>query len=163
MPVSAESDLTQTANHHTPAKVVLTHEDIRRILAHRYPFLFVDRVIEYEPGVRAVGIKNVTINEPFFQGHFPERPIMPGALLVEAMAQVGGIVCAQLPDAVGKIPLLVRVNKARFRQQVVPGDQLIITADQLRVRQRRFGIMETQATVDGELVAEAQIMFSLVD
>ncbi|BAC89807.1 MULTISPECIES: 3-hydroxyacyl-ACP dehydratase FabZ [Gloeobacter] len=137
--------------------------EIQKILAHRYPFLLVDRVLVFEPGVRAVGIKNVTINEPFFQGHFPGRPLMPGALLIEAMAQVGGIVCGQLPEAVGKIPLLVGVNKTRFRRQVVPGDQVIITAEDLRTRQKRFGIMQTRSEVDGKLVAEAEIMFSLVD
>lgn len=142
---------------------IYENTDIQRILAHRYPFLLVDRVIAFEPGVRAVGIKNVTINEPHFQGHFPGRPLMPGALLIEAMAQVGGIVCGQLPVASGRIPLLVGVEKARFRRQVVPGDQVVITADTLRVRQKRFGIMRTRAEVAGKLVAEAEIMFSFVE
>jgi 3-hydroxyacyl-[acyl-carrier-protein] dehydratase len=140
---------------------VYENTDIQRILAHRYPFLLVDRIVEFEAGVRAVGIKNVTINEPHFQGHFPERPLMPGALLIEAMAQVGGIVCGQLPDAVGMIPLLVGVNNARFRRQVIPGDQVVITAEDLRIK-RRFGIMRTRAEVGGKLAAEAEIMFSLM-
>ena len=143
--------------------MIIQNVEIQKILAHRYPFLFVDRIIEYEPGVRAVGIKNVTINEPFFQGHFPTRPLLPGALLIETMAQVGGIVCGQLPGPEGKIPLLVGVNQARFRRQVIPGDQVVITADGLKVRQKRFGIMQTKAEVDGKLVAEAEIMYSLVD
>jgi len=157
MTISADAPL---ATSPTP---VLENVDIQKILAHRYPFLLVDRILEYEPGVRAVGLKNVTINEPFFQGHFPGRPIMPGALLIEAMAQVGGIVCGQLPDAVGKIPLLVGVEKARFRRQVVPGDQVIITAEDLRIKARRFGIMRTRSEVAGERAAEAEIMFSLVE
>lgn len=154
------SDTSSKGSENTSPKV-LENTEIQKILAHRYPFLLVDRIIDYEPGVRAVGIKNVTINEPHFQGHFPTRPLMPGALIIEAMAQVGGIVCGQLPVALGKIPLLVGVNKARFRRQVIPGDQVVITADQLRVK-KHFGIMQTKAEVMGEMVAEAEIMFSLV-
>ncbi len=147
-----------------PAEVqpkVLENIEIQKILAHRYPFLLVDRIIDYEPGVRAVGLKNVTINEPHFQGHFPNLPIMPGALIIESMAQVGGIVCGQLPVALGKTPLLVGVSKARFRRQVIPGDQLVITADQLRVK-KHFGFMQAKAEVAGEIVAEAELMFSIV-
>lgn len=147
----------------TTENVVLQNVEIQQLLAHRYPFLLVDRVIAYEPGKRAVGLKNVTFNEPHFQGHFPGRPLMPGVLLIEAMGQVGGIVCAQLPEANGRIPLLVGVEKARFRGQVIPGDQVIITAEDLRTRMKRFGIMQTRSEVGGKLVAQAEIMFSLVD
>ncbi len=104
-------------------KLPLDIEDIQRILPHRYPFLLVDRVIAYEPGVLATGIKNVTINEHFFQGHFPIKPIMPGVLIVEAMAQVGGIVLAQLPDFENQLALFAGIDGVRFRRPVVPGDQ----------------------------------------
>ncbi len=152
----------------TPAAVrsnkpVLSLEEIQNLLPHRYPFLLVDRIIEYVPGQRAVGIKNVTATEPHFQGHFPGRPIMPGVLIVEAMAQVGGIVLMQLPDAQGKLSLFVGIDKVRFRRQVVPGDQLILTAELLWVKQRRVGKMFARAEVDGQLASEGELMFSLVD
>lgn len=141
---------------------VLNIEAIQKILPHRYPFLLVDRIIAYEPGRSAVGLKNVTMNEPFFQGHFPSRPIMPGVLIVEAMAQVGGIVLTQMPGAEGQLSLFAGIDGVRFRRPVLPGDQLIMTAELLVVKQKRFGKMQTKAEVDGQLVCEGELMFSLV-
>ncbi len=114
-----------------PEAKLLNVEDIHKLLPHRYPFALVDRIIEYVPGEKAVGIKNVSFNEPHFQGHFPGRPIMPGVLIVEAMAQVGGVVLTQLPDCDGGLFVFAGIDKVRFRRQVIPGDQLIITAELL--------------------------------
>jgi 3-hydroxyacyl-[acyl-carrier-protein] dehydratase len=140
-----------------------TIEEIQKLLPHRYPFALVDRIIEYIPGERAVGIKNVTFNEPHFQGHFPGRPIMPGVMIVEAMAQVGGIVLTQLPDIDGGLFLFAGIDKVRFRRPVVPGDQLVMTVELLCVKRRRFGKMQARAEVDGQLATEGELMFSLVD
>nr|WP_079680603.1 3-hydroxyacyl-ACP dehydratase FabZ [Planktothrix sp. PCC 11201] len=144
-------------------ETVLMIEEIQNLLPHRYPFALVDRIIEYIPGKKAVGLKNVTINEPHFQGHFPGRPIMPGVLIVEAMAQVGGVVLTQLPDLKGSLFLFAGIDKVRFRRPVVPGDQLIMTTELLVVKQRRFGKMQARAEVDGKLACEGELMFSLVD
>ena len=143
-------------------QVIYSIEDIQKLLPHRYPFALVDRIIEYVPGKRAVGIKNVTINEPHFQGHFPGRPIMPGVLIVEAMAQVGGVVLTQLPEMEGGLFVFAGIDKVRFRRQVVPGDQLVMTVELLWVKQRRFGKMQARAEVDGQLATEGELMFSLV-
>lgn len=145
------------------AKTILTTEEIHKLLPHRYPFALVDRIIDYVPGVKAVGIKNVTFNEPHFQGHFPGRPIMPGVLIVEAMAQVGGVVLTQLPDVDGGLFLFAGIDKVRFRRPVVPGDQLIMTVELLCVKRRRFGKMQARAEVNGQLATEGELMFSLVD
>ncbi|MBD2101171.1 3-hydroxyacyl-ACP dehydratase FabZ [Leptolyngbya sp. FACHB-261] len=158
---AGEAQVTPTATRSN--NPVLTIEDIQKLLPHRFPFLLVDRVIEYVPAKRAVGIKNVTATEPHFQGHFPGRPIMPGVLIVEAMAQVCGIVLMQLPEAQNRLSLFAGIDKVRFRRQVVPGDQLIITAELLCVKQRRFGKMFARAEVDGQLASEGELMFSLVD
>ncbi len=149
---------------HTPpaVKTVLTISDIEKLLPHRYPFLLVDRIIEYVPGQRAVGIKNVSVNEPHFQGHFPGRPLMPGVLIVEAMAQVGGVVLTQLPELPEGLFMFAGIDKVRFRRPVVPGDQLVMTVELLCVKQRRFGKMQGRAEVDGQLVTEGELMFSLV-
>lgn len=140
---------------------MLNIQEIQKILPHRYPFLLVDRILEIEEGKKAVGIKNVTINEPFFQGHFPSFPVMPGVLIIEAMAQVAG--CALLKAAGGEHNLvyLTGVDKARFRKPVVPGDQLHMEITILKVR-GNIGKVDARASVDGQLVAEAEIMFSLV-
>lgn len=143
------------------SKSIFSVEDIQQLLPHRYPFLLVDRIIEYMPGQRAVGIKNVTCNEPHFQGHFPGRPIMPGVLIVEAMAQVGGVILTQLLDTESGVFLFAGIDKVRFRRQVVPGDRLVMTVDLLRVKQRRFGKMQARAEVDGQLVAEGELTFYL--
>ena len=140
-------------------KTVLTIEEIQQLLPHRYPFLLVDRIIDYTEGKQAVGIKNVTVNEPFFPG----RPIMPGVLIVEAMAQVGGIIMKQMPDIPEGLFMFAGIDKTRFRRPVVPGDQLVMTVELLWVKQRRFGKMQGKAEVDGQLAAEAEMMFSLVD
>ncbi len=145
------------------APTVLSIEDIHKLLPHRYPFSLVDRIIEYIPGKLAVGIKNVTFNEPHFQGHFPGRPIMPGVLIVEAMAQVGGVVLTQMADLQGGLFMFAGIDGVRFRRPVVPGDQLIMTVELISVKRRRFGKMQGKATVDGQLAAEGEFMFSLVD
>jgi 3-hydroxyacyl-[acyl-carrier-protein] dehydratase len=145
------------------APVIFTAEQIMEILPHRYPFLLVDRIVSYEPGQQAVGLKNVTINEPFFQGHFPHRPIMPGVLIIEALAQVGGLVLTKLPDAAGKLALFAGIDGIRFRTPVVPGDQLILMAELITIRQKRIGKMNCRAFVANKLVTEGELMFSLVD
>ena len=137
-------------------------EQIQELLPHRYPFALVDRIIDYVPGKQAVGIKNVTFNEPHFQGHFPGRPIMPGVLIVEAMAQVGGIVLTQMPGVNG-LCMFAGIDKVRFRRPVVPGDQLVITTELLGVRGLKFGKMQAKAEVDGQLVCEGTLMFSVVE
>ncbi|MBW4618743.1 MAG: 3-hydroxyacyl-ACP dehydratase FabZ [Cyanosarcina radialis HA8281-LM2] len=157
-PVEAVVSEQQPSN-----RSIFTLEDIQKLLPHRYPFALVDRIIEYVPGQRAVGIKNVTFNEPHFQGHFPGRPMMPGVLIVEAMAQVGGIVLTQLPDVEGNLFVFAGIDKVRFRRPVVPGDRLVMTLELLCVKRRRFGKMQGRAEVDGQLVTEGELMFSLVD
>lgn len=143
---------------------VFTIEEIHRLLPHRYPFSLVDRIIKYIPGELAVGIKNVTFNEPHFQGHFPGRPIMPGVLIVEAMAQVGGVVLTQVPEfPENGLFMFAGIDKVRFRRPVVPGDQLIMTVELLSIKRRRFGKMQGRAEVEGQLVAEGELMFSVVD
>ena len=156
-------EAAQNQNSHSPTQPIFTLEDIQKILPHRYPFALVDRIIEYVPGQRAVGIKNVTFNEPHFQGHFPGRPMMPGVLIVEAMAQVGGIVLIQLPEMEGGLFVFAGIDKVRFRRPVVPGDQLVMTTELLCIKRRRFGKMHSCAVVDGQRVAEGELMFSLVD
>jgi beta-hydroxyacyl-ACP dehydratase FabZ len=141
---------------------ILDVNEIRQILPHRYPFLLVDRILELEPE-RIVGIKNVTVNEPFFNGHFPEFPVMPGVLIVEAMAQTAGVlVLKSIPERHSKLVLLVSIDAARFRRPVVPGDQLRIEMTVLR-RKGSVAKMAGRATVDGRLVAEAEVMCKLED
>jgi 3-hydroxyacyl-[acyl-carrier-protein] dehydratase len=144
-------------------KVMLTVEEIQKLLPHRYPFALVDRIIDHVPGKKAVGIKNVTFNEPHFQGHFPGRPIMPGVLIIEAMAQVGGVVLTQMADLQAGLFMFAGIDGVRFRRPVVPGDQLIMTVELLSVKRRRFGKMRGRAEVDGQLAAEGEFMFSLVE
>ena len=123
----------------TTPDVVLTSEQIAGLLPHRYPFALVDRVIAHEPGVSATAIKNVTMNEPQFQGHFPERPLMPGVLIVEAMAQVGGLIVTQMPDLPKGLFVFAGIDGVRFRRPVVPGDQLVIRCELLSLKRKRFG------------------------
>ena len=137
-------------------------EEIQKVLPHRYPFLLVDRIIEAEPGKRIVGIKNVSCNEPFFQGHFPGNPIMPGVLVVEAMAQVGAYAALNYPEMEDKIAYLAAVDRARFRHPVVPGDTLRIEAELIRIR-GNLGRLRCSAHVEGKLVADAELTFALVD
>jgi len=142
-------------------KPIFTVEEIQKLLPHRYPFSLVDRIVEYVPGERAVGIKNVTFNEPHFQGHFPGRPIMPGVLIVEAMAQVGGMVLIQMPEAEGSLFLFAGIDKLRFRRQVIPGDTLVMTVELLCIKRHRIGKMQARAEVDDHLAAEGELTFSL--
>lgn len=138
-------------------------EEIQDLLPHRYPFALVDRIIDYEPGKKAVGIKNVTINEPFFQGHIPGKPLMPGVLLVEAMAQVGGVVLTLLPGMKGKFFGFGGIDKVRFRRPVTPGDQLIITVELLALKRNRIAKMQGRALVDNQLTVKGEMLFSLID
>ena len=145
-----------------PDGTVLGTEEILRILPHRPPFLFVDRIEDLQPGVRASGIKCVTANEPFFAGHFPDQPIMPGVLLIEAMAQVGAVAILSLPQFVGHLALFGGVDKARFRRPVVPGDVLRLEVEIVR-RVTRFGKGHGQAKVGDSVVAEADLIFAIMD
>lgn len=137
--------------------------DIMKLLPHRYPFLLVDRITEFEAGKRIAGVKNVTINEPFFQGHFPGHPIMPGVLILEAMAQVGGIF-AFLGDEVdeNQVTYFLGIDKAKFRKPVLPGDVLHLDLELLKVR-RGIYCFQGRALVDGKLVAEAELKATFVD
>jgi len=135
---------------------------IQRILPHRYPFLMIDRILEIEGTERAVGIKNVTVNEEFFQGHYPGQPIMPGVLILEAMAQMGGVLLAQELEHKGKVAVLLSMDKVKFRRAVMPGDQLVLTAQAIRVKSRS-GHVKTSARVGRELAAEAIIKFVMTD
>ncbi|MEM1255116.1 MAG: 3-hydroxyacyl-ACP dehydratase FabZ [Cyanobacteria bacterium P01_H01_bin.21] len=153
---------SQPAATENPTPITFDLEQIQALLPHRYPFALVDRIIDYVPGKQATGLKNVTFNEPHFQGHFPGRPIMPGVLIVEAMAQVGGIVLTQMPGVNG-LCMFAGIDKVRFRRPVVPGDQLVITTELLSVRGLKFGKMQAKAEVDGQLVCEGTLMFSVVE
>ena len=141
---------------------MITIDEILTLLPHAYPFLLVDRIVEIEPGKRIVGIKNVTYNEPFFPGHFPGRPIMPGVLIVEAMAQTGGVlVFKSMPEQEVKKPVyFLGIDNVRFRKPVVPGDQLRLELEITRHRQLIWGF-KGKALVDGKLVAEAELLAML--
>lgn len=139
---------------------MLNVTDIQNILPHRYPFLLVDRITEVEPLKKAIGVKNVTINEQFFQGHFPGKPVMPGVLIVEAMAQVGALALLAAEENSGKIVLLASVDYARFHRPVIPGDQLILEAEIIKLR-GTIGKLQTKAFVAGKKVAEAEMVFAL--
>ena len=136
--------------------------EIQNILPHRYPFLLVDRVIEIEGYQRAVGIKNVTINEPFFQGHFPGQPIMPGVLQLEAMAQLTGVLALSRAGNENKLAVLLSIDEAKFRRTVIPGDQLRIEVRITKIKSRIVEV-EVKITVDGDVASEAKIKFMLVD
>ncbi len=134
---------------------------IRKIIPHRYPFLLIDRIIELTPGQRAVGIKNVTANEEYFQGHFPDLPVMPGVLIVEAIAQVGAVAMLSQPDFEGQLALFAGIDKVRFKRQVKPGDtvRIEVTLGQIR---RSIGTGSGTATVDGDIACKGDFMFALV-
>jgi len=142
---------------------VLQIREIMDRIPHRYPFLLVDRVVELVPQQRVVAIKNVTMNEPFFQGHFPGAPVMPGVLIVEALAQAGAVLLlCDIPDRASKLVYFTGIDQARFRRPVVPGDQIRMTVEVMKLRARSCKMRAT-AEVDGELVAEAEIMSALVE
>jgi 3-hydroxyacyl-[acyl-carrier-protein] dehydratase len=142
----------------TSPALPLEAAQIMEILPHRYPFLLIDRVVELEPGKRVVAIKNVTANEPQFTGHFPDRPIMPGVLMVEALAQAGAVAVLSLPEYRGKLALFAGIDACRFRRTVVPGDtlRLEVTMEKLR---GMFGRAQAVASVDGDVAVEATISF----
>ena len=139
---------------------MLDIEDIRALLPHRYPMLLVDKVLELTPGERVVGLKNVTINEPFFNGHFPTQAIMPGVLILESMAQVAGLMMLSLREQRGKIPFLAAMDNVKFRKPVVPGDTLITEANLVKVR-GMIGKVRMVARVAGTVVAECDMTFAL--
>jgi 3-hydroxyacyl-[acyl-carrier-protein] dehydratase len=139
---------------------VMSIQEIKEIIPHRYPMLLVDRVEELEEGKRVVAKKNVTINEPFFQGHFPHEPVMPGVLIVEAMAQAGAVALLSLPDFRGKTAYFGGLDKAKFRKKVTPGDTLILEVEILKVKSAA-GIGKGIAYVDGKKVAEAELTFMI--
>ena len=139
-------------------------QKVMQFLPHRYPFLLIDRVLECRPGEDLVALKNVSINEPFFQGHFPDQPLMPGVLILEALAQATGLLafCSMGEDHKNKLYMLVGVDKARFRGQVIPGDQLRLTVT-LKRHLRGIWMYEGKAEVNGDVVAEAEFMCSAQD
>ena len=139
-------------------------KEIQGFLPHRYPFLLVDRILKLEPGKKIIGLKNVTFNEPFFQGHFPQSPVMPGVLVIEAMAQVGGILAyhSASPEAKGKLIYFAAIDKARFRKPVIPGDQIIFELEMIRQR-AKVCKMKGKALVNGKVVAESELTAVLAD
>lgn len=139
---------------------MLNIEEIKQIIPHRYPFLLVDRILEVEEGVRAVGIKNVTANEEFFNGHFPDYPVMPGVLIIESLAQVGAVALLKKEENKGKLAFFAGIDKCRFKGQVKPGDQLRLEVEITRSR-GSIGKGKGIALVDGIVVAETEIMFAI--
>ncbi|EAX46453.1 beta-hydroxyacyl-(acyl-carrier-protein) dehydratase FabZ [Thermosinus carboxydivorans Nor1] len=139
---------------------MLSVTEIQQVIPHRYPFLLVDRIIELEPMKRAVGIKNVTVNEAFFNGHFPGQPVMPGVLLLEAMAQVGGVAMLYPQEYRGKLAFFAGMDRVKFRRPVVPGDQVRMVAEIVKVR-GTMGKVWAEAFVDDQLVAEGEFLFAL--
>ena len=149
----------------TENRVIYSVTEIMKFLPHRYPFLLVDRIVELEPPQRIVGLKNVTMNEQFFQGHFPGAPVMPGVLIIEAMEQVAGVmIYREMPDEEKsrKLIYFTGIENAKFRRPVVPGDQLRIEMELVN-RRSTFGKMAGRALVDGKLAAEAVVMFAIAD
>lgn len=137
---------------------MLQSQEIQEIIPHRYPFLLVDRIIELEEGKRAVGIKNVSVNEPFFQGHFPGHPVLPGVLIMEALAQVGCVVILKMPEYIGHLVLFAGLDDVKFKRQIIPGDQLRLEVELVRMR-KTFGVAQGKAYVGEELAAEGTLKF----
>ena len=142
---------------------VLDINEIKKILPHRYPMLLVDRILEVEPMKRAVGIKNITANEMQFLGHFPNEPIMPGVLLIEAMAQVGCVAMLYPEENRGKIAVFAKIDNVRFRKQVVPGDQVVTTAEVTKIMRGNMGIIHCEGKVDGKVACECDCTFAIMD
>jgi UDP-3-O-[3-hydroxymyristoyl] N-acetylglucosamine deacetylase/3-hydroxyacyl-[acyl-carrier-protein] dehydratase len=148
---------------HIPGgETVLDINEVMKILPHRYPFLLVDRIIGFEGETKCTGIKNVTINEPFFEGHFPGHPIMPGVLQLEAMAQVASIVLLKIPQNQGKIGYFMSANNVKWRKPVLPGDTLVIETEITKLK-RSIATGVGRCVVNGQVVSEAELMFSVVD
>ncbi|CDX05021.1 3-hydroxyacyl-[acyl-carrier-protein] dehydratase FabZ [Desulfitobacterium hafniense] len=139
---------------------MLESQEIQKIIPHRYPFLLVDRILELEDGKRGVGLKNVSGNEPFFQGHFPGYPVMPGVLIMEALAQVGAVILLRMPEYAGHIALYAGLEDVRFRRQVIPGDQLRLEVELLKLK-RGFGVAQGKAYVGENLAAEGTLKFAV--
>lgn len=135
--------------------------EIQELIPHRYPFLLVDKIIDMEPGKGAVGIKNITINEPFFQGHFPKKPIMPGVLIIEAMAQVAAVICMGLEENKGKLGVFTGIDRCKFRRQVIPGDTIRMEVEMVALR-RGIGKAAAKAYVKEELACSADLTFALI-
>ncbi len=154
-------DKTESSGRDSRHPVIDIHQ-IHRILPHRYPFLMVDRIVDIQGLTKVIGLKNVTANEPFFQGHYPGDPIMPGVLIIEALAQMSGILLSQALEHKGKVAVLLGLDKVKFRRMVRPGDQLMLEVEALRVRPTS-GHVKGYASVDGEVAAEAEIKFMLTD
>ena len=142
--------------------MLLDVNEIKKIIPHRYPFLLVDCIEELEPGVKAVGYKNVTVNEPFFQGHFQQQPVMPGVLIIEALAQVGAVAVLSLEENKGKLAFFGGIKNAKFRKQVVPGDVLKLETEIIKCK-GPMGVGKAVATVNGKVAAEAEISFICSD
>ena len=142
---------------------VLDINEIKKILPHRYPMLLVDRILEVEPMKRAVGIKNITANEMQFLGHFPNEPIMPGVLLIEAMAQVGGVAMLYPEENRGKIAVFAKIDNVRFRKQVVPGDQVVTTAEVTKIMRGSMGIIHCEGKDDDKVACECDCTFAIMD
>jgi UDP-3-O-[3-hydroxymyristoyl] N-acetylglucosamine deacetylase/3-hydroxyacyl-[acyl-carrier-protein] dehydratase len=158
-----QKKLVKQYQHVKKEGIVFDINAIQKILPHRYPFLLVDKIIHLELNKKVIGVKSVTINEPFFQGHFPGQPIMPGVLIVEAMAQVGGIMLLNsLENGEDKLVYFMQLKNVKFRKPVVPGDQLIMEADMVQ-QKGRVVVMKTKAFVDNKLVCEAEMMAGIVD
>lgn len=144
------------------AGTAIGSKEIQDILPHRYPFLLIDRIIDFEAGKSARGIKNVTINEPFFPGHFPGHPVMPGVLIIEALAQVGGVLAFKSSGTNNRVVYFMGIDKARFRRPVVPGDSLTLTVSVIKTRGAVW-IFKGEAHVDGALAAEAELMATIME
>ncbi|WP_176560282.1 3-hydroxyacyl-ACP dehydratase FabZ [Brevibacillus dissolubilis] len=144
----------------TARTTIFDNKQIQEIIPHRYPFLLVDKIVEFEEGKRAVGIKNVTINEPFFQGHFPGYPVMPGVLIIEALAQVGAVVLLSMEQYRGKLAFFAGIDGVRFKEQIKPGDTLELEIVMTRMK-GKIGKATGIARVDGKIAVEGELMFAV--
>lgn len=143
-------------------ETVLTFDEIKKIIPHRYPFLLIDRIVELEDGKKCTGLKQVSGNEPFFQGHFPEYAVMPGVLIVEALAQVGAVAMLKLEENQGKLAMFTGIDKCRFKRQVTPGDTLMLEVEMTRVK-GPLGKGVAKATVNGEIACSCEISFAILE